>query len=96
METNPDPHFCLILHRRKVCKINETKQSESKASSGETVDKSSFRVQFAAASNRRPQVTAIFRNSSKREPGDRCYEHNFLRFLPIFGKKFGAFLKNQR
>jgi hypothetical protein len=24
-----------------------------------------------------------------------CYDHNFLRFLPIFGKKIGVFLKNQ-
>jgi hypothetical protein len=26
---------------------------------------------------------------------DRCYDHNFLRFLPIFGKKIGVFLRNQ-
>jgi hypothetical protein len=25
----------------------------------------------------------------------RCYDHNFLQFLPIFGKKIGIFLKNQ-
>jgi hypothetical protein len=25
----------------------------------------------------------------------RCYDHNFLRFLPIFGEKIGVFLKNQ-
>jgi hypothetical protein len=25
----------------------------------------------------------------------RCYDHNFLRFLPIFGEKNGVFLKNQ-
>jgi hypothetical protein len=25
----------------------------------------------------------------------QCYDHNFLRFLPIFGEKFGVFLKNQ-
>jgi hypothetical protein len=25
----------------------------------------------------------------------RCYDHNFLRFLTIFGEKNGAFLKNQ-
>jgi hypothetical protein len=25
----------------------------------------------------------------------RCYDHNFLRFLTIFCKKFGVFLKNQ-
>jgi hypothetical protein len=24
----------------------------------------------------------------------RRYDHNFLRFLPIFGEKFGVFLKN--
>jgi hypothetical protein len=23
----------------------------------------------------------------------RCYDHNFLRFLPIFGEKIGVFLK---
>jgi hypothetical protein len=26
---------------------------------------------------------------------DRCYDHNFLRFLTIFGEKIGVFLKNQ-
>jgi hypothetical protein len=25
----------------------------------------------------------------------RCYDHNFLRFLPIFGEKIGVFLKKQ-
>jgi hypothetical protein len=25
----------------------------------------------------------------------RCYDHNFLRFLPIFGEKNGIFLKYQ-
>jgi hypothetical protein len=25
----------------------------------------------------------------------RCYDHNFLRFSPIFAEKFGVFLKNQ-
>jgi hypothetical protein len=25
----------------------------------------------------------------------RCYDHNFLRFLPIFREKIGVFLKNQ-
>jgi hypothetical protein len=25
----------------------------------------------------------------------RCYDHNFLRFLPIFGENIGVFLKNQ-
>jgi hypothetical protein len=25
----------------------------------------------------------------------RCYDHNFLQFLPIFGGKIGVFLKNQ-
>jgi hypothetical protein len=24
----------------------------------------------------------------------RCYDHNFLRFLTIFGEKIGVFLKN--
>jgi hypothetical protein len=27
--------------------------------------------------------------------GVRCYDHNFLRFSTIFGKKIGVFLKNQ-
>jgi hypothetical protein len=26
----------------------------------------------------------------------RCYDHNFERFLPIFGEKIGIFLKNHR
>jgi hypothetical protein len=25
----------------------------------------------------------------------RCYDHNFLQFFPIFGKKIGVFLENQ-
>jgi hypothetical protein len=25
----------------------------------------------------------------------RCYDHNFMRFLTIFGEKIGVFLKNQ-
>jgi hypothetical protein len=25
----------------------------------------------------------------------RCYDHNFLRFLPIFGEQIGVFFKNQ-
>jgi hypothetical protein len=25
----------------------------------------------------------------------RCYDHNFLRFLTIFGEKIGVFLKKQ-
>jgi hypothetical protein len=28
-------------------------------------------------------------------PRGRCYDHNFLRFLTIFGEKIGVFLKNQ-
>jgi hypothetical protein len=28
-----------------------------------------------------------------RVTGDRCYDHNFLRFFPIFGEKIGVFLK---
>jgi hypothetical protein len=28
-------------------------------------------------------------------PRGRCYDHNFLRFLPICGEKIGVFLKNQ-
>jgi hypothetical protein len=28
-------------------------------------------------------------------PGGRCYDHDFLRFLTIFGEKIGVFLKNQ-
>jgi hypothetical protein len=27
--------------------------------------------------------------------GGRCYDHNFLRFSPIFGEKIVVFLKNQ-
>jgi hypothetical protein len=27
--------------------------------------------------------------------GGRCYDHNFLRFFPIFGEKIGVFLENQ-
>jgi hypothetical protein len=30
-----------------------------------------------------------------RSPWGRCYDHNFLRFLPIFGEKIGVFSKNQ-
>jgi hypothetical protein len=27
---------------------------------------------------------------------DRCYDHNFLRFSPIFGEKIGVFLKKKQ
>jgi hypothetical protein len=30
-----------------------------------------------------------------RPAGGRCYDHNFLRFMTIFGEKVGVFLKNQ-
>jgi hypothetical protein len=30
-----------------------------------------------------------------QETGGRCYDHNFQRFLPIFGEKIGVFLKKQ-
>jgi hypothetical protein len=30
-----------------------------------------------------------------RQTWGRCYDHNFQRFSPIFGKKNGVFLKNQ-
>jgi hypothetical protein len=36
--------------------------------------------------------TICFWNAPTR---GRCYDHNFLRFLPIFGEKIGVFLKNQ-
>jgi hypothetical protein len=29
----------------------------------------------------------------KHTPWGRCYDHNFLRVLPIFGEKVGVFLK---
>jgi hypothetical protein len=29
------------------------------------------------------------------ESWGRCYDHNFLRFLPIFGETIGIFLNNQ-
>jgi hypothetical protein len=29
------------------------------------------------------------------QPWGRCYDHNFLRFFPIFGEKIGVFLKYQ-
>jgi hypothetical protein len=30
------------------------------------------------------------------ETSGRCCDHNFRRFLPIFGEKIGVFLKNQK
>jgi hypothetical protein len=33
--------------------------------------------------------------SGNPETWGRCYDHNFLRFLAIFGEKNGVFLKNQ-
>jgi hypothetical protein len=34
-------------------------------------------------------------NLKPKDPWGRCYDHNFQRFLPIFGEKIGVFLKNQ-
>jgi hypothetical protein len=36
----------------------------------------------------------IFSEKLGKKQG-RCYDHNFLRFLTIFGKTIGVFLKNQ-
>jgi hypothetical protein len=38
--------------------------------------------------------TGRFKLTSKETWG-RCYDHNFLRFLTIFGEKIGVFLKYQ-
>jgi hypothetical protein len=44
-------------------------------------------------------TTALARNcklkSRKIGSRGRCYDHNFLRFFPIFGEKIGVFLKYQ-
>jgi hypothetical protein len=40
-------------------------------------------------------VMAIFLQLQIALTWGRCYDHNFLRFLPIFGEKIGVFLKNQ-
>jgi hypothetical protein len=40
-------------------------------------------------------VTALHIVSWENMIWGRCYDHNFLRFLPIFGEKIGVFLKNQ-
>jgi hypothetical protein len=41
----------------------------------------------------------MFGSTSLTERGnetwERCYDHNFMRFLPIFSDKIGVFLKNQ-
>jgi hypothetical protein len=34
-------------------------------------------------------------NSDNQKNWGRCYDHNFLQFFPIFGEKFGVFLKYQ-
>jgi hypothetical protein len=38
---------------------------------------------------------SILSNLETKLIWDRCYDHNFLRFLPIFSEKIGVFLKNQ-
>jgi hypothetical protein len=40
-------------------------------------------------------ATSRYRKKSLTGTWDRCYDHNFLRFLTIFGEKIGVFLKNQ-
>jgi hypothetical protein len=40
-------------------------------------------------------VGELIGSAVSREAWGRCYDHNFMRFLPIFGKKIGVFLKNQ-
>jgi hypothetical protein len=47
------------------------------------------REHVAIARHRRAEVAG---SSPAR---GRCYDHNFLRFLTIFGEKIGVFLKNQ-
>jgi hypothetical protein len=40
-------------------------------------------------------VGLVTARKPKKEIRGRCYDHNFLRFFPIFVKKIGVFLKNQ-
>jgi hypothetical protein len=40
-------------------------------------------------------IFRIFLKTHVIKNWDRCYDHNFLRVLPISAKKFGVFLKNQ-
>jgi hypothetical protein len=40
-------------------------------------------------------IKGIFTRNTICGTMGRCYDHNFLRFLEIFGKKIGGFLKNQ-
>jgi hypothetical protein len=47
------------------------------------------RCSMAANQNQVPAEIAI------TDTWGRCYDHNFLRFLPFFGEKIGVFLKNQ-
>jgi hypothetical protein len=50
-----------------------------------------------AADGPTPQAAAGARQSEAdiEVIGGRCYDHNFLRFSPIFGEKIAVFLKNQ-
>jgi hypothetical protein len=47
----------------------------------------------------RGKIVPRFRNVSRtvnlRMARDQCYDHNFLRFLTVFGEKIGVFLKKQ-
>jgi hypothetical protein len=45
-------------------------------------------------SNSRPRISTGSYDA-RRQRTTRGYDHNFLRFLPIFGKEIGVFLKNQ-
>jgi hypothetical protein len=52
--------------------------------------KGHFSNESAQKSERSPK-----RRKFAQSDWDRCYDHNFLRFLTIFGEKIGVFLKNQ-
>jgi hypothetical protein len=56
---------------------------------------SEHRVSGQFRFTRAPSVRAVS-TSLQRLTWGRCYEHNFLRFLPIFGEKIGFFLKKKQ
>jgi hypothetical protein len=54
----------------------------------------SFIHEAVLVSSALSQQLFLFRAVARVTRG-RCYDHNFLRFLKIFGEKIGVFLKNQ-
>jgi hypothetical protein len=53
-------------------------------------------AQLAVDGAQRPEIVGagLYGTKVPRRYRSQCYDHNFFRFLPIFGEKVGVFLEN--